>query len=621
MANRAFRPFATTSRRRLRAVGLVGALALAFALPSATSAAATVGAAAVSAGGNHSCGLRTDGTVACWGSNDIGQASPPSGTFSAVSAGGAHSCGVKTDGTLACWGDDGNGQASPPAGTFSAVSAGLFHSCGVKTGGTLACWGANFDAQASPPVGTFTMVSAGGSHSCGVKTDGTLACWGANGDNQASPPSGTFSAVSAGESHTCGVKTDGTLACWGFNGDGQASPPTGTFSAVSAGALHSCGVRSDGTLACWGFDDNGQASPPAGTFSVVSAGGLHSCGVKTDGTLTCWGNNNDGQLGAAPATPSPGPSSPALVGVLYSHTFSSNRGSPAGSFTVTAGNLPAGLTLSTAGVLAGTPTAVGTFSFTVTASNGLFPDASATFSLTINDTTPPSITPNVSGTPGANGWYTSNVSVTWTVAEPESPSALVTSGCAPTTIASDTAGTTVTCQATSSGGTNSASVTIKRDATPPTITCQSPPPTFALHASVATVSATLSDQSPGSGASSLLPASPQAADTTSAGAKTVSYRGTDNAGNSSGPVACAYSVIASAPLTPAPKCVVPKMVGKTLAAAKLALKQRHCRIGRVSYAHSNKIKKGRVSSQSRRVGQVLAANTKVNVVVSRGRKR
>jgi hypothetical protein len=69
-----------------------------------------------------------------------------------------------------------------------------------------------------------------------------------------------------------------------------------------------------------------------------------------------------------------------------------------------------------------------------------------------------------------------------------------------------------------------------------------------------------------------------------------------------------------------PKCTVPKVVGKTLTAAKLALKQRHCRTGTVSHAYSKRIKKGKVSSQSRPAGRVLPANTKINLVVSRGRR-
>src|SRR4051794_31415380 len=97
------RVFATATRRRLRGAGFVGplaALVLVLGFSSATGAArtsddqrnsATIGAAAVSAGGGHSCGLRTDGTVSCWGDNSDGQASAPAGTFSAVSAGGVHS--------------------------------------------------------------------------------------------------------------------------------------------------------------------------------------------------------------------------------------------------------------------------------------------------------------------------------------------------------------------------------------------------------------------------------------------------------------------------------------------------------------------------------------------------
>ena len=68
---------------------------------------------------------------------------------------------MKTDGTLACWGYNGNGQATPPAGTFSQVDAGGYHTCGVKADGSLACWGDNSDGQATPPAGTFSQVSAG----------------------------------------------------------------------------------------------------------------------------------------------------------------------------------------------------------------------------------------------------------------------------------------------------------------------------------------------------------------------------------------------------------------------------------------------------------------------------
>jgi len=86
----------------------------------------------------------------------------------------------------------------------------------------------------------------------------------------------------------------------------------------------------------------------------------------------------------------------------------------------------------------------------------------------IPDATPPVITPQVTGTLGGDDWYTSDVMVSWTVSDDES-AITSTSGCDPVLIDNDTAGMTLTCEAVSEGGTNSASVTVKRDATPPTV--------------------------------------------------------------------------------------------------------------------------------------------------------
>ena len=81
------------------------------------------------------------------GGNAYGESSPPSGTFVQVGAGAAHSCGLRTNGELACWGDNSHGQSAPPGGSFFQVSAGGAHSCGLTTSGDLTCWGDNSKGQ------------------------------------------------------------------------------------------------------------------------------------------------------------------------------------------------------------------------------------------------------------------------------------------------------------------------------------------------------------------------------------------------------------------------------------------------------------------------------------------
>jgi Tol biopolymer transport system component len=97
------------------------------------------------------------------------------------------------------------------------------------------------------------------------------------------------------------------------------------------------------------------------------------------------------------------------------------------------------------------------------------PDYEPWWGVSVIDTTPPVITPTVTGTLGNNAWYTSDVQVSWSVADGESTVSNQT-GCGAATVSTDTAGVTFTCQATSAGGMSSQSVTVKRDATAPTVT-------------------------------------------------------------------------------------------------------------------------------------------------------
>ncbi|MYG27731.1 MAG: hypothetical protein F4213_17200, partial [Boseongicola sp. SB0677_bin_26] len=233
-----------------------------------------------------------------WGSNVLGQAGAPSGEFTAVSAGWDHSCGLRANRAVVCWGSNEFGQAGAPSGEFTAVSAGGVHSCGIKTDGTVVCWGDNQSRQSSALGGEFTAVSAGGWHSCGIKTDGTVVCWGYNSDGQTRPPRGEFTAISAGWKHTCGIKADRTAVCWGFNDNGQADALAGEFTDISADDFHTCGIRADRTAVCWGYNSIGQSNAPGGEYVDVAAGWTNTCAIRADLVVVCWGNNEHGQSDA-----------------------------------------------------------------------------------------------------------------------------------------------------------------------------------------------------------------------------------------------------------------------------------------------------------------------------------
>ena len=75
--------------------------------PTATSQTAprSIGIA-VSDGGRHSCALhKVTGSILCWGANEDGQATPPTtGRYIFITSGESHSCALRSDGVIVCWG-------------------------------------------------------------------------------------------------------------------------------------------------------------------------------------------------------------------------------------------------------------------------------------------------------------------------------------------------------------------------------------------------------------------------------------------------------------------------------------------------------------------------------------
>jgi hypothetical protein len=149
-----------------------------------------------------------------------------------------------------------------------------------------------------------------------------------------------------------------------------------------------------------------------------------------------------------------------------------------------------------------------------------------------SDTTPPVITPQVVGTVGGGGWYTSDVAVTWEVADPES-AVTSTLGCDPSSVFADTDGVTFTCTATSAGGIASASVTIRRDATAPVLHVSGAPDGSTVDACAATPARPTFapvDPAPGSGLATQADTWTPAGTSTGAGVYTYTATATDAAG-------------------------------------------------------------------------------------------
>ncbi|MBU1410317.1 DUF4215 domain-containing protein [Myxococcota bacterium] len=282
----------------------------------------------------HSCAVKTTGAAFCWGQGSDGQlgnggtnatANPVAVTSLSsgvlrVGAGGYHSCALKSDGSVWCWGRNAQGQLGD---------------------------GTNVDRLTPVQVTGIsgaTALSTSGNHTCVIDGGGGVRCWGSNqfgqlGDGATSDRNTPFSVSSltsgvvslgAGQFHTCAVKSDGSAWCWGYNlngrlGDGTVanrSTPvqvlgfSGGVATISAGGQQTCAVKTDGGAWCWGRNQYGQlgdgttgdryepvavtglGSGVAGVFS----GGAHNCALLASGAIHCWGNNESGRLGDGSTT-------------------------------------------------------------------------------------------------------------------------------------------------------------------------------------------------------------------------------------------------------------------------------------------------------------------------------
>jgi alpha-tubulin suppressor-like RCC1 family protein len=236
----------------------------------------------VSVGFAHICAVKNDNTAWCWGWNAYGQlgdgtlydsdtpiqVSPAHlGQVYQVAAGHDHTCALKNDATIWCFGGNASGQLgnetvstldfvqayNQGSSSYAFVMAGLYDSWALQADGSLWEWGAAKEMNAvSEPTkvdglgGPVSAVGVGPDHTCALKADGTLVCWGYNDSGELG--NGTYvnssvpvqvaavgtdvAEMSLGGGFTCVRKKDGSLWCWGGNGVGSLGNGTNTGSSL-----------------------------------------------------------------------------------------------------------------------------------------------------------------------------------------------------------------------------------------------------------------------------------------------------------------------------------------------------------------------------------------------------
>ena len=268
----------------------------------------------------------------------------PRGDDTLISASRGRTCAVRLDGTVACWGRDQLRERFALAGLHNVVAVSTadnpqfdLHACALHTDGTISCWGNGRDGKLGqgevsnsflpvrvPGIDDAVAVSAGAEHTCAVHRDGGVSCWGRNDSGVLGDGTTTISytpkrvsgvsdvvTISAGQDRTCAVHRDGDVSCWGrIKADAQYSRPERSrapeaVTSVSVGWDANCATTAAGAVYCWGWHQTpAEASRWAGLTDVVQISRRYgtTCVLHGDGGVSCGGNNDAGQVGDGTTT-------------------------------------------------------------------------------------------------------------------------------------------------------------------------------------------------------------------------------------------------------------------------------------------------------------------------------
>ena len=231
------------------------------------------------------------------GSSDSSFRSQPT-----LAAGGYHTVGIRSDGTVIVSdlpSYDSNGQDDIDSWTdIVAVAAGGYHTVGLRDDGTVTATGWNELGECDVDSWTgIVAVAAGRRHTVGLRSDGTVIATGWNDSSQCDVDSWSDIVAVAANGCTGGLRSDGTVVATGWNYYGQCDVDSwNNIVAVAAGEVHTVGLRSDGTVVVAGDNVWGECNVDGWTDIVaVAAGWGHTVGLRSDGTVVATGWNDAGQ--------------------------------------------------------------------------------------------------------------------------------------------------------------------------------------------------------------------------------------------------------------------------------------------------------------------------------------
>ncbi len=243
--------------------------------------------------------------VAIWGTGvSLSNAPIDLGAVRDVVSAYYHVVAIKSDGTVAAWGTTLNGATNVPPGLSNviAVAGGRYFSVALRSNGTAVAWGMNNYGQTNIPATATNLVAiaAGGDHVLALRADGRVIAWGNGGTGATDVPGFTdYVAIAAGQYHSAALRSGGTAVTWG---SGNINPSNTTnLVAISAGFSQTFGLRRDGTVISW-MQGNELLPPGLSNVVAIASGGAtpqnfgHDYALLTDGTPVGWGNDFSSEL-------------------------------------------------------------------------------------------------------------------------------------------------------------------------------------------------------------------------------------------------------------------------------------------------------------------------------------